>query len=241
MPQDAPRGDPRKDAQVGRMPRPGLEGFGSALTSEELSDLVTRGARRRFRRGSFLLTEGEVSDHVVLMLSGRVKVSSFTTDGREVVLAVRGPGELLGELSALDGGPRVASVAALEPVEALLIPAERFEGFLQDHARTAVLLLQMLSRRLRDAEKKRVEFGAFDTPGRVARRILELVERYGEPDGPGVRIGLQLTQDELAGWTGASREAVSKALRHFRNRGWVRTGRRSIVVLDVDALRTLVL
>lgn len=219
--------------------QPKLEGFGAALTKDELHDLVTRGVRRRFKRGSFLLTEGEVSDHVAIVLSGRVKVSSFTAEGREIVLAVRGPGELLGELSALDGGPRVASVSALEPVEALLVPAERFERFLQDHARMAVLLLQMLSRRLRDAERKRVEFGAFDTPGRVARRLLELVDRYGQPDGSGLRIALSLTQDELAGWTGASREAVSKALRHFRDRGWVQTGRRSILVLDVEALRTM--
>lgn len=221
------------------MSQPKLEGFGAALTKEELHDLVTRGARRRFKRGEFLMTEGEISEHVLVMLSGRAKVSSYTAEGKEVVLAVRGPGELLGELSALDGGPRVASVSCLEPVEALLVPAQRFERFLEDHPRMAVLLLQMLSRRLRDAERKRVEFGAFDTPGRVARRILELVERYGQADGRGVRISLTLTQDELAGWTGASRESVSKALRHFRDRGWVETGRRSIVVLNVQALRTL--
>jgi CRP-like cAMP-binding protein len=94
-----------------------------------------------------------------------------------------------------------------------------------------------MTRKLRDADRKRVEFGAYDTPGRVARRLLELVDRYGENEGDNVRISLSLTQDELAGWTGSSREAVSKALREFRDRGWVTTGRRSIIVLDVDALR----
>jgi CRP-like cAMP-binding protein len=218
-----------------------LEGFGGTLTDVELDDLVSRGARRHFKRGAYLLTEGEISDHVAVVLTGRAKVSSFTPDGREVVLAVRGPGDLLGELSALDGGVRSASVSALEPVEALIIPSERFEHFLQDHARLAVMLLQMMSRRLRDADRKRIEFGAYDTPGRVARRIIELADRYGEAEARGVRITLSLTQDELAGWSGASREAVSKALRHFRNRGWIETGRRSIVVLNVDALRTLAL
>lgn len=218
-----------------------LEGFGGTLTAVELDDLVSRGARRHFKRGAYLLTEGEISDHVAVVLTGRAKVSSFTPDGREVVLAVRGPGDLLGELSALDGGVRSASVSALEPVEALIIPSERFEHFLQDHARLAVMLLQMMSRRLRDADRKRIEFGAYDTPGRVARRIIELADRYGETEERGVRITLSLTQDELAGWSGASREAVSKALRHFRDRGWIETGRRSIVVLNVDALRTLAL
>ena len=214
-----------------------FEGFASSLSTEELEDLISRGVRRPFRRGSFIMTEGEASDHVVVLLAGRAKVSSYTADGKEVVLAVRGPGELLGDFSALDEGARSATVAALEAIEALVIPADRFKLFLEDHPRLAILLLQTWSRRVRDADRKRVEFGAYDTPGRVARRLIELVERYGEGDGAKVRISLSLTQDELAGWTGASREAVSKALREFRDRGWISTGRRAITVLDVEALR----
>ena len=211
-----------------------LDGFGAALKPDEFDDLLSRGVRRPFRRGSFIMTEGEASDHVVVLLSGRAKVSSYTEDGKEVVLAVRGPGELLGDFSALDGAPRSATVAALETIEALILGSERFLQFLEDHPRVAILLLRTWSHRVRDADRKRVEFGAYDTPGRVARRLLELVERYGDQEG---RITLSLTQDELAGWTGSSREAVSKALREFRDRGWITTGRRSIVVLDVDALR----
>lgn len=214
-----------------------FEGFAAALTADELEDMISRGVKRPFRRGAFIMTEGEASDHVVVLLSGRAKVSSYTADGKEVVLAVRGPGELLGDFSALDGAARSATVAALESIEALIVPADRFKAYLEAHARLAVLLLQTWSRRVRDADRKRVEFGAYDTPGRVARRLIELVERYGEGDGDSVRISLSLTQDELAGWTGSSREAVSKALREFRDRGWISTGRRAINVLDVDALR----
>lgn len=215
-----------------------FEGFAGELTAQELDDLASRGVRRPFRRGAFVMTEGEASDHVAVLLAGRVKVSSYATDGKEVVLAVRGPGELLGDFSALDGAPRSATVSALEAIEALMIPAERFKAFLQDHPRLAVLLLQTWSRRVRDADRKRVEFGAYDTPARVARRLIELVERFGEADGASMRISLSLTQDELAGWTGASREAVSKALREFRDRGWISTGRRAITVLDVESLRS---
>lgn len=214
-----------------------MDNFGAAVTPKEMEDLISRGVKRAYRRGSFLMTEGESSAHVILLLAGRAKISSYTADGKEVVLAVRGPGDLLGELSALDGAERSATVSALEPIEALVIPSERFQNFLADHGRIALLMLQVMSRKLRDSDRKRVEFGAYDTPGRVARRLLELVDRYGESDGNNVRISLSLTQDELAGWTGSSREAVSKALREFRDRGWVTTGRRSIIVLDVDALR----
>lgn len=214
-----------------------MDNFGSAVAPKEMADLLSRGVKRNFRRGAFLMTEGEASDHVILLLSGRAKISSYTADGKEVVLAVRGPGDLLGEFSAIDGQSRSATVSALEPIEALIVPSERFIAFLADHGRLAILLLQTMTRKLRDADRKRVEFGAYDTPGRVARRLLELVDRYGENEGDNVRISLSLTQDELAGWTGSSREAVSKALREFRDRGWVTTGRRSIIVLDVDALR----
>ena len=217
----------------------GLDNFGATMSAAELEDLRGRGVKRPFRRGAFLMNEGEASDHVIFLLSGRAKVSSYTADGKEVVLAVRGPGDLLGEFSAIDGHGRSATVCALEPIEAIIIPSERFLAFLADHGRLAIVLLQAMSRKLRDADRIRIEFGAYDTPGRVARRLLELADRYGESEGDNnVRISLSLTQDELAGWTGSSREAVSKALREFRDRGWVTTGRRSITVLDAEALRT---
>jgi CRP-like cAMP-binding protein len=97
--------------------------------------------------------------------------------------------------------------------------------------------MKMLSRRLRDADRKRAEFAAQDSMGRVAARIVELAERFGAPAEAGVRIDLPISQEELAGWTGCSREAVSKALQAMRRVGWIETQRRSITALDLDALR----
>jgi CRP-like cAMP-binding protein len=99
------------------------------------------------------------------------------------------------------------------------------------------VLLQMVTARLRDSDRKRVEFAAYDIAARVARRLVELADRFGEPDEQGVRISVALSQDELAGWVGASREAVAKALRVLRSRGFVSTGRRTMTVLDIDGLR----
>jgi CRP-like cAMP-binding protein len=181
--------------------------------------------------------EGGGSDEIVVVLAGRVKVSTVTADGKEVVLAFRGPGDLLGELSAIDGEARSATVGALEAVEAAVVAANDFRAFLSAHPRVAILLLEMLARRLRDADRKRVEFGAHDTLGRVAARLVELAERYGEPVAGGVRITLPLSQEELAGWTGSSREAVGKALHALRGLGWVRTERRRITVLEMEPLR----
>jgi CRP-like cAMP-binding protein len=187
--------------------------------------------------GSSLFLEGESCSTVVIVLSGRVKVFSLTENGEEILLAVRGPGALLGELSAVDGSPRSASVAALEPVTALVVPIAAFVDYLRTHGDAAIALLRLVTSRLRDSDRKRVEAAAYDIPARVARRLVELADRFGEPDGRGTRIAVALTQDELAGWVGASREAVAKALRVLRDRGFVVTGRRTMTVLDLDGLR----
>ena len=217
---------------------PGVStGFLGALSAPECGALEERASRRRHARGAPLFHENDESDSVVVVLAGRVKVSTVTDDGREVVLAFRGPGDLVGELSAIDRRPRSATVSAVEPVEALTLAASEFRAFLHAHPRVAILLLEMLTRRLRDADRKRVEFAAHDTVGRVSARLVELAEAYGRPVGGGVEITLPLSQEELAGWTGASREAVGKALQLMRGLGWVATQRRRITVLDLEALR----
>jgi CRP-like cAMP-binding protein len=212
-------------------------GFLAALTGVETEALHARGTRRRYRRGSMLFNEGETSDRVVFVLDGRVKISHLTEDGREVVLAVRGPGDLLGELSAVDGEPRSAGASAIDPVDALVISAGDFLAFLQSQPRVATILLKTITGKLRDADRKRIEFAAQDTLGRVAARLVELAERFGKREGTGVRITVPLSQQELAGWTGSSREAVSKALQILRRRGWVETHRRGATVRDLDSLR----
>jgi CRP/FNR family transcriptional regulator, cyclic AMP receptor protein len=213
------------------------DGFVSTLGPGDFEALTAWGRGRRFRRGATLFNEGEDAGHVLIVRSGRVKISSYTFDGKEIVLAVRGPGELLGELSAIDGETRSATASAMEAVEVLAVPAEDFRAFLVTRPRVTVSLMQILSRKLRDADRKRIEFGAYDTVGRVCRRLVEMAERFGEQAGDGVRITLPLSQQELAGWTGSSREAVSKALQSLRGRGFIETARRGITVLDIEALR----
>ena len=215
---------------------PGPE-FYDQLTPGEAAGLDAVATRRQWRRGAVIFRESEHSDRVVVLRGGRVKVASQTAGGTEVLLAVRGPGAILGELSALDGESLSATVTALEPVTALVVPRVEFERYLHAHGRVAYLLMRQLTSRLRDADRKRVEFGAFDTTARVAARLVEMAERFGQPTGDGLRIGVPLSQDELAGWTGSSREAVAKALRTLRAQGLIRTGRLHVVVFDLDALR----
>lgn len=214
-----------------------MQGFLGELAPDELEDLRGRSRVQRFQRGALLLAERQVGDRVMVLLEGRVKVTCVTSEGREAVLGFRGPGDLVGELAAIDGRPRSGAVAAVEPVEALTIPDAEFRAWIQQHPGAAMQLMRLLTERLRDADRKRIEFAAADTVGRVASRLIELSERFGEPEGAAVGITLPLTQEELAGWCGASREATVKALQTMRGLGWIDTGRRRFVVHDMDALR----
>jgi CRP/FNR family cyclic AMP-dependent transcriptional regulator len=216
---------------------PLLDDYLDRLPPDELAALRALGRRRRWPRGTAIFNEGHRSEWVAIVTIGRTKVSYFTDEGDEVVLAIRGPGALLGDLSAIDGEPPSATVTALEPTETILIPVRDFVGFLESHPNAATLMLRVLAHRLRDADRKRIEFGSSDTLSRVARRLVELATRFGKETEGGVRIDLPMTQDELAGWAGSSREAVSKALRTLRTRGWIETHRRSITVRDLEALK----
>jgi CRP/FNR family transcriptional regulator, cyclic AMP receptor protein len=212
--------------------------FWNMLTQQERDEFEARARPLRWRPGEVLFHEGRESEWVAVVQTGRVKACSHTANGSEVVLAVRGPGALLGELSAIDREPRSATLEALEPVTALVMASGDFEGYLLSHGRIAYLLMRVLSQRLRDADRKRIEFGTQDTTGRVAARLVELAERFGAAGDHGeIRIELRLSQDELAGWVGSSREAVSKALGMLRSAGWIRTSRLSVVVLNLAALR----
>ena len=154
-----------------------------------------------------------------------------------MVLGIRTPGDLLGEVAAIDGKPHSATVGALDPLTAIAVGGDDFRAFLTESPNAALALLEMELGRLRDADRKRIEYGAYDSVGRVASRLLELAERFGRPSNGGVSISLPLSQQELAGWVGCSREAVSKALHSLRDRHLIQTQRRAITVLDMEGLR----
>ncbi len=211
--------------------------FWAALSPPAQRALRAAARARRYARGRALMHEGQAPDAVLLLRGGQVKVYSTTPSGREVVLAIRGRGELVGELAAVDRSPRSASVVALEAVDALALAPTAFRAFLAAHPEAAMALLSMLAGRLRDADAKRAGFTAHTTLGRVAERLLELADRFGSASDGGVRIGLRLSQEELAGWTGASLESVGRAFATMRSLRWIETRRREIRVLDIEALR----
>jgi CRP/FNR family transcriptional regulator, cyclic AMP receptor protein len=221
---------------------PGREGrsaqtdFFEALGAEA-AGLRARGVVRTYARGVALFHERQLPDGVFVLIAGRVKLTCLSETGSELMIAVRGPGDVLGELSAIDGSPRSATAIAMEPVDALVLPGHTFTSFLEQSRVAALALIRMLSHRLREGDRMRLEFAAQDSMGRVAARVTELCDHFGEPDGEAVRIDLSLSQEELASWTACSREAVSKALQGMRRMGWIETRRRGITVLEPESLR----
>jgi CRP/FNR family cyclic AMP-dependent transcriptional regulator len=207
------------------------------LGRQDADALLTRARRRRVPRSQPILRAGAAGDDVVIVLAGRVKLVAYGIDQREVVLGLRGPGELIGEMAALGGQRRTATAIALDDVEAGYLAAGELRAFLAEHPSVALVLIRMLVQRLSEADRDRIDLATQDSVGRVAKRLLELAGDHGTPDGAGTRIELSLTQDELASWTGATRETVSRALRLMRRLGWIATDHRSITVLDADALR----
>jgi CRP-like cAMP-binding protein len=195
------------------------------------------GRLRRFDARAPLLLEGSLGGSVLILQSGRVKISTVADDGHGVLLALRGPGDVIGELAAIDGSAHSATGIALEPVDAQVIPAAEFRSFLTDEPGAALALLRVITARIRDADRMRLAYGAQDTLGRVAAKLCELAETSGESTAAGIRITLPITQLELAEWVAGSRESVARALASLRRRGVIATGRKEITVLDPEGLR----
>jgi CRP/FNR family transcriptional regulator, cyclic AMP receptor protein len=212
------------------------DGFLGSLSDEDADALRSAGVRRTYGAHVTLVHQDDEAGPVVVLLDGRAKIA-VNEGGREAIFGVAGPGELIGELAAIEGSPRSTTVTTLESVDALVIPRSDFLGVLNRRPRIALAILRVVARRLRYADAQRAQFATLDVAGRLAQRLLELSERFGHEQEHGIEIRLPFSQEELASWVGASREAVSKAFQLLRTLGIVETGRRRVTVLDLEALR----
>jgi CRP/FNR family transcriptional regulator, cyclic AMP receptor protein len=212
------------------------EGFLQTLSGEEAAAFRAVGLERAYAANVTLVHQGDDAGPVIILLRGHVKIVKIAEGGREAIMSVRGEGDLVGELAAIDGGPRSTSVTTLGPVEALLVRQSEFTALLEQRPRVALVILRMVASRLRYAGAQQAQFGTHDVLGRLAQRLLELSERFGVRRERGIEIELPLSQEELASWIGASREAVSKAFQILRSLRIVETGRRRVTILDLEAL-----
>ena len=208
-----------------------------ATVADAIAEL---GTRRAHAAGDLLFVEGEHSHSVYVCVEGRIRIFLTTPSGRELLVGVKAPGDEFGELSALDGRPRSASAAAIDRSVVAALPADRYLDLLLASPHLSVAVCQSLSAELRRANDRLVMRDSCSATVRTGRMLVELASLMMRHSGEADTYLLPLTQTDLAGWIGATRESTARALARFRRAGLVRTGRGQIVVLDVLGLNELV-
>jgi CRP/FNR family transcriptional regulator, cyclic AMP receptor protein len=208
-----------------------------ALSDEDSHALRAKVLVVRFDRGERLFSEGDQGDRLYIILSGKIKLTRAAPDGRENLVSVHGPGEMFGELSLFDPIPRTSSATAITQAELAGLAHADLRTFLATRPEVAMHLLQALAQRLRRINDVKADLVFTDVPGRVAKALLDLSERFGVQTPEGMQVNHDLTQEELAQLVGASRETVNKALADFAARGWIHLAAKSVLISDTDRLR----
>jgi CRP-like cAMP-binding protein len=214
-----------------------VQAFLGLLGEDDRGALLAEGRRSVHRPGEVILHEGSKPTTVAVVLEGTVKLVKLALGGREVVLELRGTGEVIGELGAIDDEPRSASVVALDDVVLFVLDADRFRHLLRERAGIGHAVIVTVTRRLREAAARQLEFGSSDGLRRVCRRVAELAASHGVETEDGVLIDHAMSQQELADWAGVSRDGVVRALTELRRMGWIETGRQRLVVRRLDDVR----
>src|SRR6185503_5382557 len=205
----------------------------SSFSDAQVSQLLTGIQHRSYPRNSFILRAGEETDALYIVLSGRVKVLIPDEEGHEVILSIIGPHEYFGGLGLLDEPTRSASVETLEPCEMLRLSKAGFTGILKDNFELAMLIIQNLVKRLREADRKIESLALIDVYGRVARLLIEMAQNT---DGKWV-VEHAPAKQEIARMIGASREMVSRVVKDLHHKGLIRAEKRRIYVLDKSSMQ----
>lgn len=190
----------------------------------------------KLRKGQSLFKEGDDGDHLFVVSSGKVKLGTKSVDGRENLLMILGPGDMFGDLSLFDAGPRTATATAVTDSKLLALGQDKVIPWVREHPEVSLHLLARLASRLRRTNEVVGDLVFSDVPGRVAKALIDLGVKFGDKRTEGLFVNHDLTQEELAQLVGASRETVNKALADFAQRGWLRLEARSVMILDYERL-----
>jgi len=200
------------------------------VPASDLAGLATVSRLRAFRRGQVVFMTGDPGDTLIVVVSGRVKVVARAADGAELTLTVIGPGGVLGELSAADGGPRSTDAQTLDECQLLFVPRDQVWDICSRVPAAAQALAGSLAATLRRLTESASDLVFLDLPRRVAKVLLS------QPMGDDGIIWLKMSQEELARQTGVTRQSVNAALRGFERRGWIEVRDRAVVVTQAAAL-----
>lgn len=205
------------------------------LSDEAFDRVVSLAVQRSFRNGEAVFSQGDPGDALYAVVAGRIRISAGTADGKEIFLNVMEGGDTFGEIALLDGGARTATATAIAPSELVSIRREPLFALLEREPRLALELLRLCGERLRWTSGLVEDAVLLDVPARLAKRLLSLAGLHGEhgPDGTMLRI----SQEDLAGFLGVSRQIVNQHLQSWKSKGWVELGRGAVTLRDEPALK----
>ena len=215
------------------------QGFWSLLSQDERDALSSLGLTRDYPAAATMCLEGDLATHVFILLAGWVKILSTTKDGHQILLALRGDGNIVGDIAGETTGRRNATMQTIEPVRALVVRHDSLSAFLDSHSRAARAYRRVVTQKWNDTDatlRRRAE-----TTGaqRLADLLLDLAERYGRAADGMIYMAMPLSQEELASLAGTSRATVTRAFSNWRRRGFIRTGQHRVEITDVPGLRKL--
>lgn len=211
--------------------------FLAILPESEIAWLAERMRPRQYRAGTTIFHRDDPGSTLHVINSGLVKLVLASPEGREVTVGILDAGDFFGELALLDGGARSASAVALEAVETLTLDREPFIAMLERHPQVATALLGVLGDRLRRTDELIQDILFLDLPGRLAKQLLALADERGVATPAGIKIDLRLSQSELAGIIGATRESVNRCLNAYADRGILDLDRDTITLRAPEVLR----
>ena len=211
----------------------------SHLAPEDLDKLVSYSRVMRYRANDSIFLKGSPGTGMMAVISGRVKISAPSPDGKEVILNLINPGEIFGEIALLDGKERTADAVALTDCELLVLERRDFLPFLQSRPELCVRLLGVLCERLRRTSEQVEEILFLELPERFARALMRLAQSHGERTPGGIRITLPLSQREFGEMVGISRESINKQLSAWQRDGWIALDKGQIILRNVPALKRL--
>ena len=205
------------------------------LSPEAFERIFALAVQRSFKSGEIIFAQGDPGDALFAVVTGKIRISAGAADGKELFLNIMEPGDTFGEIALLDGGARTASATAGAPAELVSIRREHFFSLLGREPQVALELLRLCGERLRWTSGLVEDASLLDAPTRLAKRLLSLCQLHGKRTAAGVK--LEISQEDLAGFLGVSRQLVNQYLQDWKGRDWVDLGRGSVTVLDEAAIR----
>ncbi len=208
----------------------------SSLSTEALNELAVQAEIRTFHENEVIFEKGTPGNEMFAILNGRVKISSFSEEGKEMIFAILESGNFFGETALLDGESRSATCTAIEGCQMVVIERDSFTSYVEKHPPVAIHLLRLLSQRIRKLDEQMEEISFFQMPARLARKLLALANEHGDVVGSKTEIAMNISQNELANMVCVSRESVNRQLSQWVKDGLISLSPRLIVIEDSDRL-----